>query len=196
MAVKQAEADFAKLCARHHIWAHKWRDVSYCPNCHKPIFMTTHEDVHDGREVAGSIVDYLVFTGKQPHWVECKGKGGDTRLALSDINPKQRSFLMDWMLREVPVWLFVTLGNGMAPTKRSAWLIPWSIFIYVEEVWCQEMKSIPWQATARKTDIISMEDMFERYELTWLVGGWSIPETHPMATDFGALTLPPLYGET
>jgi penicillin-binding protein-related factor A (putative recombinase) len=197
MAVKQAEADFAKLCARYNIWCHKWTDVRYCPNCHKPIFVTKRTDQQDNDpETQQSIVDYLIFTGSQPHWVECKGKGGDTRLALSDINPKQRNFLSSWDDKGVPVWLFVTLGDGAAPRKRSAWLIPWSMFIFIEETWCSDMKSIPWQVTGRKTDIISMEDSFEYYELAWDNGGWIFPNSHIMIANFRVDKLPSLYGDT
>jgi hypothetical protein len=194
MGKKQAESDFARLCSTNNIWCHKWTDVMYCPGCHRPIFMTQHTDQKDTGEVQQSIVDYLIFTGKQPHWVECKGKGGDTRLTLTDINPKQRAFLNDWSNREVPCWLFVTLGDGAAPKHRSAWLIPWDMFVFQESTWCQEMKSIPWHVTGRKNDIVNMEDMFERYELLWNEGGWTFPVFHIMRALYHVDLLPPLYG--
>jgi len=183
-ARKQAEADFAKLCKRHNIWAHKWKDVMHCPNCRRPIFMTKHTDAGDKRseEEQESIVDYLIFTTRGAAWVECKGVGGHTRLPLKEISQKQRNFLRGFEARGVPCWLFITLGDGRAPKGRKAWLIPWETWTFQEEDLFvhYDMKSVPWMATGRKADVFNMSGCFPSYEMEWNDGGWTIPESHPI----------------
>lgn len=193
MANKQAESDFASLCARYNIWCHKWRDVSYCPNCHKPIFMTQHTDQKDTGDNQQSIVDYLIFTRGTPHWVECKGKGGDTRFDFADLNSKQRNFLNSWGDRGVQCWLFLTLGDGKAPYGRKAWMIPWDNYLLVESyIESHGRKSIPWKWPSIEHPV-NTTDAFKHWELIWDTGGWSFPSTHQMKSIY-VVNLPPLYG--
>ena len=198
MTVKQAEADFKSLCTRNNIWAKKWDDVRHCPHCHRLIFMTQRvndQDLLRQEEEQESIVDYLIFTGNTPHWVECKGMGGSTRLALSDIKPKQRNFLQSWTDKGVECWLFVTLGDGRAPRGRKAWLIPWSSFRVVEMEICEphNLKSLLWRSPAGPNQEHSMSELFKREELVWKDSNWAFPETHYMVVSHGVLTLPKLY---
>jgi penicillin-binding protein-related factor A (putative recombinase) len=180
---KIAESDFAEMCARHNIWCHKWQDVRYCPNCRKPIFITKRTDNMDSQrpnEVQESIVDYLIFTGGIPHWVECKGTNGQTRLRIDDINPKQVNFLNSWIDRGVRCWLFVTLGDGRAPNSRHAYLIDWNAWLDTARA-CQEWDqiSLPWMETGRKGDYYNLYDSFRSYFLDW-DKGWVIPSDHPI----------------
>lgn len=179
MANKQAEADFIKMASRYNIWAHKWQDVRYCPNCRKPIFMTKRMEGEDDQKA--SIVDYIIVTGNVLHWVECKGKGNHNRLPFKEIEPHQRRFMDSWMEKDVDCWLFVTLGNGKrAPAGRKAWFIPWGAYKYTEEKAVVEagQKSFSWIPTKFKADVFDMTE-FDRYELHWVEGGWSIPFDHP-----------------
>lgn len=188
MAVKQAEADFARLCSTNNIWCHKWTDVMYCPNCHRPIFMTQHTDQRDQGPHQQSIVDYLIFTGSQPHWVECKGKGGDIRFDFADLSEKQRDFLNSWTDRGVPCWLFLTMGEGKAPVGRRAWMIPWEYYLVTEEDIVRDRKSLSFVAA-------SIE--LRNFELEWGERGvgWTFPHTHLMKQSYHIDLLPPLYGE-
>jgi hypothetical protein len=187
MANKQSESDFATLCGKNNIWCHKWRDVMYCPNCHRPIFMTQHTDQRDQSATPQSIVDYLIFTGKVAHWVECKGKGGDVRFDFADLNPKQRSFLNDWSDKGVPCWLFLTFGEGKAPNGRKAWMIPWEYYLVVESDIAKDRKSLSWVAATVE---------LKHFELEWGERGvgWVFPHTHLMKQIYHVDLLPPLYG--
>lgn len=191
---KQAESDFTAFCKEHRIWAHKWRDVSYCPNCRKPIFVTTRTDRNDTRAVRESIVDYLIFIGEKATWVECKGKGGQSRFDFKDLAPHQRQFLVSWQDRGLVTWLFLTFGPGRVPHDRRAWLMPINAFLGFEKFYTEE--------TGRKS--VSFDDavfFLEELELKWgkyrnNSGGWLMPVTHLFVQSYPEVTLlPPLYEE-
>lgn len=186
--IKKAEVEFKLFCNRYNIWAHKWRDVSYCPNCRKPIF-PRRTDAADASAIKESIVDYLIFIGDQPAWIECKGKPDAIRLNHSDLAPHQREFLTNWTKRGVDCWLFVLLGKGKLP-NRKAWLIPWMHYLLAEEL-CKK-KSFSYE---------EMYNPFAITELVWGKGekgyGWMLLNDHPFVVDYpGVLTLPPLYEES
>jgi penicillin-binding protein-related factor A (putative recombinase) len=194
MGTKQAENEFTALCRQYNLWCHKWRDVSFCPHCKKPIFMTARKDETDTRQIRESIVDYLVFVGAYPTWVECKGKSGQSRFAFADLYPHQRQFLTSWQNREVATWIFLTFGPGRVPHDRKAWLIPINAFLGFEKFYVQD--------TGRKS--VSFDDAvfyFNLFELDWGShdngrGGWLLPPTHMFIQAYPeALILPPLYEE-
>jgi len=183
---KESEQDFRNMCKRLNIWAHKWADLRVCPKCHTKLF-ASREDVPDE-----SIIDYEIFIGSTPAWVECKGKPGHTLLPFTEISPKQRNFLTSWMLRDVWSFLFVTLGDGNAPRGRQAWLIPWYIYTQAEDHYGTARVSWPWK---QQGVYPGFNQVFWEYELTWVKGGWTIPPTSPMLGYFpDILTLPSLYG--
>lgn len=201
MSTKVAEADFAKMCARLNIWCHKWSNIRVCPSCGFKIFkrLSAEEDMRP-EESRETIVDYLIFLGSYPSWVECKGQPGQERLPFKDIDPKQRNFLNSWTDRKVSSMLFLTLGNGRpAPKGRKAWLFPWWHWLSFEQEWIADgMKSIPWAPTKFKADTYTLSDeVYKDYELVWDYGGWMIPETHILVMFYKAtvdiLHMPPLY---
>ena len=191
MGNKRAEAEFAKMCAHHNIWAHKWRDVRYCPHCQKPIFMTKRMEGPDtGKdEEQRAIIDYLIFVGSAPHWIEVKGQPILARFNFVDIQPHQRRFMDDWIDRGVGAWLYLQMGARKDPRSggRFAWLIYWPEYLRVEEELLQSRKSI------------NLEQALELFRkdmaLEWQVGtGWVIPEGHFLVSLHPyTLTLPSLY---
>ena len=165
---KQAEREFATLCAHYHIWAHKWRDVSRCPHCGKLLFVTK-------RNTSGeSIVDYLAFINDLPIWVECKGGLSTNRFDFADLKEHQRRFMNSWTQRKVGCWLFLLMGSEKAP-NREAWLIPWSLYTVAENA-----------LFLRGKKSFSMEDMesfFYYCKLVWHDGQWIIPTPASAFTD-------------
>ena len=185
MRRKVSEAEFAKLCARYNIWAHKWRDVHYCPNCNKPIFpkRVEQEDTRSD-EAQESIIDYLCFILDQPIWVEVKGKHNMTSWPFNDMNEKQRNFLRSWNRRGVAATMFLAFGPGPAP-NRGAWWIPYPEFADHCNLLRQTRKSIPYQYAVEN---------FTHYRLEWSDGGWEIPRDTWIRENFtNVLKLPSLY---
>lgn len=185
MARKQAEAEFARMCKRLGIWAHKWMDVRVCPRCRLPLFVTNRDD---GQEEMGNIVDYLIFIGSQVSWVEVKGMPGHTRLPFSEISDKQRDFLDSFTSRHIRCFLFISLGDGRAPVGRKSWLVEWEHYLSTERnaVFCGQ-KSLNWIENNRTADRYTMQDL-TAWELTWIQGGWTIPEDHPLYLEISKLT--------
>lgn len=177
--VKESESEFARMCAKLNIWCKKWQDVRYCPNCRKPIFMTRRTDVHD-TEQTESIVDYLIFMGAVPMWVECKGKPGHARFPLGEITVKQAQFQLSWIERGVKTSLFVSFGPGRAPAGRGAWWIDWIAWRSAAKLLLQHnQKSLPWNPEMLlPREVLSM-DSFSAWQLTWQDGGWTVPHGHP-----------------
>lgn len=183
---KESEAEFRKMCRKLNIWCHKWGDVRVCPRCGTKLF-TSREDVPNE-----SIIDYLMFIGDTPAWVECKGLPGHTLLPFSEIKEKQRNFLNSWMDRGVWTFLYLSLGTGNAPKGRKAWLIPWARYIE-EEGKVIGRVSLPWQTSGNQP---GLAQIFWQWELLWQNGGWTIPMTSPLVYLFPKiLSLPSLYGE-
>jgi hypothetical protein len=157
--------------------------------------MTRHTDAKDAQrpdEIQQSIVDYLIFTGSQPHWVEVKSSD-DNRLNFKEITHKQNNFMESWVKRGVLCWLFLTLGSGRAPEGRSAWLIAWDYWQEMMKFSIDHgMKSTPWRV-AMKGDVQSLETVAHDYQLEWLFGeGWTIPTKHYIYPYIEGLR--PLYG--
>lgn len=187
MGSKHAEKEFASLCSKYNIWAHKWRDVQYCPHCRKPIFMTKHVHEDDGRppEEQESIVDYLAFFGAIPVWVECKGKTKTTSWPFADMGVRQRNFLKSWVDRNVEATVYLSFGPGRAPNGRGAWWIPYPDFSVICNKILKERLSISYQMAV---------DELSYYALVWDNGEWKFPETHALNLRYpGLLELPPLY---
>jgi penicillin-binding protein-related factor A (putative recombinase) len=173
------------MCSLLNIWAKKWQDVRYCPYCKRPIFITNRTEGQNNipEEEKESIIDYLIFTGYLPHWVECKGRPGQMRLPYKEISQKQRNFLNSWTERGVSCWLFILLGKGRAPTGKFAWLIPWGVFSYDEDNIHADDKSL---------SIDDMHTDYGKYELVWVPKtGFTVPLGH-IFYDF-CRDLPPLW---
>ena len=176
MTRKLSEQEFASLCAKLNIWCHKWRDVMTCPICHQPIFATNRTDSSEQT----SIVDYIIFIGSMPMWVECKGTNGHNRLPFNEFEVKQVNFLKSWQERDVATSIFVTLGPGRAPNGRKAWWMDWAAFRSAAKLCLQEnQKSLAWSEEDRLDREIMSMDQFGIWELVWESGGWTIPEAHP-----------------
>jgi len=177
---KQAEEDFASMCALYNIWAHKWDDVTTCGVCGSLIHKTKRVDGNDGRTVRASIVDYLIFVGNKPLWVECKGRLNTTNFPFSEIELHQRQFLHSWQDKGVDCALFLIAGLGKAP-NRKAWFIPWSKWDEIEASLAPR-KSLPWSAS------------LYNYRLIWERGGWKIPFDTWFANAYpDVFCLPSLY---
>lgn len=180
--MKVSEVDFCKLCAFYNIWAHKWTDVRFCPVCKSPIY-SNRTDKNDGREIRSSIIDYLIFIGDKPMWVECKGRSGDTNFPFKELELHQRQFLADWTSRGVDCAIFLTFGPGRAPKGRHAWLIPWWNWEAIERS-LYPRKSIPFDY-----------EPLEWYRLEW-DRGWKIPYNFWLVNRYpNILNLPSLYEE-
>lgn len=187
MTRKLAEKEFAQLCARNNIWAHKFGDVRKCANCGQLVFPKRTSEADE--KYQESIVDYLIFVGNEPGWVECKGRLGLTAFPFAEVNQRQRSFMSSWERRGVKCFIFLSFGPGGYP-NRGAWLMPWWAYLLLEQdlmendlrvsvpyTFFQELKRNPW-------------------ELEWKAGGWSIPRNHQLLTIFPKiLELPSLYDQ-
>lgn len=199
---KPAEREFTKFASNLHWWVHKFQDVRYCPNsvvcencghrqiCGQPIFMTDRDQAIETE----SIVDYLIFLGDKPFWIECKGKPGQTRFNFNEITDKQNSFLDDFTFgRGVLCALFITLGTKIP--DRYAWLISW--WTWRMKVWEAEdkgLKSFNYQISNRKQDKEMDMELFEPYKLIWQTNvGWTMPRDHALVKAYPyVLNLPPL----
>jgi penicillin-binding protein-related factor A (putative recombinase) len=171
MAAKIAEMEFKQLANRLGWWSHKWQDVRYCPNCHQPIFVTRR--MQGEAEQRSSIVDYLVFIGSTPMWVECKG-GHVDRIAFNELEDHQKRFLADWEKRGVEAWLFFLIGKNRINAKmkpRKAYFFPYYIWEQIEHQISDNRKSLNYDL---------MQIYLGEYELVFESGSWLIPTTHVM----------------
>lgn len=173
MKRKRDESEFKKLMTSLDIWAHKWSDVRRCPRCHAPIYVTQRIEGEEEEEKS-SIVDYLIFVGAIPAWVECKQTGTNT-FPLDYIQPHQIRFMNDWTERGLQNWLFLLMGEGRAPRGRWGYLIPWQE--WTEKV--SEEKLGRKSLTAAEAAIL-----FGHCELVYK-GGWSLPPGHPFIKYYG-----------
>jgi len=172
MARKQSEVRFREL-AKHHGFAwHKYRDVSYCIHCHKPLPKS---------ELKPDFLLACVYT-----WIECKndtqtGTWGWTELAEGGDRIAQR----EW-LDENGGWLFIELGQGKAPKGKGAWLVSWED--WKEEIEPQlierDQKSLRMETVynkdgSKRRNFIGADLLLSDYALEWEPNiGWTIPQGH------------------
>lgn len=158
---KQDEKEFASMCAHHKWWAHKWADIP---------------SERAGDNPTGTIVDYLIWIGSKPAWVECKQEHGG-RLNFRQFSSSQVRFMKSFMKRDVQCWLFLLMGSGRAPMGRAAYLIPWREFADVAKLFKEAgKKSMPWKKN-RQSGNWNAEYFFFKHRLDWQ-GGWRLPIDH------------------
>lgn len=174
---KEAEKQFAQLCKRHNIWAHKWADVRICANCGKPVFVTTHGEIE-------SIVDYLVYTNRYI-WTECKGLSDNyPTFPFADITDRQRAFLDSWTRRGEPAYLFLLMGKGKIP-DRFAWWVNWLTW----RKWEEHIKATEDRVSVT-VDMMLGSFSMSHWQMEWRNGGWEVGPNHILYPD--VLSLPPL----
>jgi penicillin-binding protein-related factor A (putative recombinase) len=203
MRRKQAEEEFATLCSIYNIWAHKWRDVSYCPNCHRPVFMTIRKTPSEEKEndYLQNIVDYLCFIDWIPMWVECKqGERDGSTFPFTAITDKQVEFMRSWNKRQhhfPMVFLLMADKGGRAPDGRSAYFMNWATFDEsLTRTQLAGHKSWPYRET-NQSGIYNTEFLFKDFKLEWRNGTWNIPESNVLnmwckTEKVDLLNLPPL----
>lgn len=203
MQPKQSEADFAALMGRQRVWCHKFRDVMYCPNCHRPVFMTNHSQAQD-KESQQSIVDYLIYVGIHGTWVECKQ--AEKAFEFRDLVKRQREFLSSWNDRQLVTWFFLLMTSGPIPGHREekqAYLIPWATWLKIEDEFrtgTDKIKgrlSLPFFSPSLQLTFSDMRDQhgLSSYALAWTpTVGWTIPASHAWNTIYPyAYDLPELF---
>lgn len=191
MSIKVAESEFAALCSRYNIWCHKWQNIEVvkCPFCGKVhnLFKST-KNPNDKRpdDQQETIVDYEVFIGSAPLWVECKGRHNTTSWPFSDMTTKQRNFLHSWTERGVMSCVFLLIGPGDAPRDRWAFLVPYLRFKETCNRLIEgEIKSLNWKVALQEWSF---------YQLDWNKGEWAIPKDGWLASFYpNVLDLPPLF---
>ena len=109
---------------------------------------------------------------------------GKTAFPFSNISPEQREFLGDWSDRGGLAYLGLGTVEGRPDRRekpRRAWLIPWHVWLMVEEVLTPIQASLPLYAERAKFTAIREGDMdavnlLAGWELSWKSGGWH-PQT-------------------
>ena len=139
---------------------HKYGDVRYCIWCHKPL------------PKSELMPDFMVNI--KPIFVEVKNndKSGKWNWR-ADIGPEgarkaQRAFLI-----ENDGWLFIELGLGRRPKDFSAYLLPMSTWLEIEQG--LEQSSLPREDTSR---LLGGDTVLRIFGLTWGNGVWNIPKGH------------------
>jgi hypothetical protein len=84
----------------------------------------------------------------------------------------QRTFLL-----ENGGWLFIQLGDEPAPNGKSAYLLPFSVWVdEIEPVLiAKKMQSIRRETVGER---IGADELLMEFRLIWAEGGWAIPKTH------------------
>lgn len=172
MKRKRDESEFKKMMTSLGIWAHKWTDVRRCPRCGAPIHVTQRMEENDEEEKQ-SIVDYLIFVGTIPAWVECKQTGTNS-FSLNLIQPHQIEFMDDWTRKGLQNWLFLLIGSGRAPKRRWAYLIPW-------QEWRDKISEK--QLGRKSLTAAEAAVLFGDYGLAYR-GGWNMNVGHPFIEQY------------
>lgn len=162
MQRKKNENDFGKMMRKHGYYAHKWGDVRYCPYCHTPL------------PKAEKKPDFLIAT--QYAFVEAKGAGNSWHFD-GDFRPNQREFMDANIHRS---WVFVEIGEGRAPTGKTAFLMPWAGWKTIEDMLLSMgFKSVVFLKADRTKVPAIQEYVPSNFFLTWKSGTWTIPLDHP-----------------
>lgn len=156
--------EFFRAIAKHHAWYwHKYGDVRYCMNCHQPLPKSENAP------------DFAV--GFLHTWVEAKNSDASdtwrwTEIAEDGARANQRKWLL-----ENKGWLFIVLGPGPAPGKRSGYLIPFHTWVEeIEPILIdQRLMSIRRDAYGKRP---GADQYLARWRLDWEKGGFVIPPLH------------------
>jgi hypothetical protein len=114
--------------------------------------------------------DFLVATVWG--YVECK-QGGET-WSINDITDVQAEVLTE-NDRTSNSWIFLELGEGIAPDGRGAWLIPWAFLQGYQAA--AKVRSVRFEVKDKSRAPLA-RDIFFGYELVWNKGKWTIPASH------------------
>lgn len=164
---KRNEHVFGEMMREYGYYVHKWGDVRYghCPKCNTFFPLPKAEKKPD----------FLVAMTYR--YVEAKG-AGDIWTFADDFRPNQREFMDENHLQS---WIFVEMGSGKAPKGKSAFLMPWSLWKFIENQILEDgHKSIRLFGTTT-TRVPTLQQVIpENYFLEWANGKWHANyETHP-----------------
>jgi hypothetical protein len=164
MSKKSSEIAFRNMAKREVWYWHKYGDVRYCIHC-KGILPKTER-----------APDFAV--GVSYTYVECKNSDKSGRWNWKEISKGgDRANQREWLL-ENGGWLFIVLGNGRAPKGKSAYLIPFNVWVTIVEPMLEmaEMSSI---RKERYRDRPGGDELMADYRLEWEINqGWTIPNGH------------------
>lgn len=155
------ESAFASLAKHYGFYWRKFKDRSWCPNCHSLL------------PKSEKMPDYLIAT--MPQLVEVKSSFGNGRWPFKEsIRDTQRE-----TLGERGGWLYLEMADGPRayPGKtKSAYLIPWEIWLETEQDLLSRGISSLTRTTKRNQ---GTDELFTDFQLVWEKGeGWTIPRSH------------------
>jgi hypothetical protein len=160
---KQAEARWRAIAKANGWYWHKYGDVRYCWKCHSVLPKS---------ENAPDFAVAVVYT-----YVECKNSDSTGRWNCKEITEEgRRSNQRQWLI-DNRGWLFIELGNKPAPKGKSAFLIPFIIWMRDVEPILREkgMMSIHKETKGKRP---GADELLADYRLDWKDGNWEIPITH------------------
>lgn len=163
MATKAAEKRWRSIAKGQDWYWHKYGDVRYCWKCHTVLPKT---------ENAPDFAVAVVYT-----YVECKNSDGTGRWNCKEISEEGRRGNQRAWLLEHGGWLFIELGNKPAPKGKSAYLIPFIIWVRDVEPILREnkMASIRKETKGKRP---GADELLADYRLDWIEGNWEIPAGH------------------
>lgn len=163
MATKKAEARFRAIAKKNGWFWHKYGDVRFCWKCHSVLPKT---------ENAPDFATAIVYT-----YVECKNGDASGRWNCKELSKDgKRSNQREWLL-EHGGWLFIELGDKPAPKGKSAFLIPFIIWVRDVEPILREnkMASIRKETKGKRP---GADELLAEYRLVWEGGQWDVPAGH------------------
>lgn len=173
MERKKSEGEFGVMMRQlYHYFTYKWRDrgfvecphcgrmVRNCPYCHRELLLNK----------AQTYPDFLVAYG----WGFYEVKFGKERFGKADITPNQYKVMEK--CREG--WLFLEMGEGRAPAGRSAFLLPWNVWLGIEvELEKLGVSSIVYERKSARGKSPVANELLAGFAMQW-DRGWKIPKEH------------------
>jgi len=173
---KRNEGEFGSAMRSLGYWAYKGRDRGFisCPTCHRPIMQCPHCKGSLLLNKAMTMPDFIVAR----NWFYVEAKQGGESWDIKDFTPTQITVMNEHARKGGEGYLFLELGTGRAPAGRSAWLVPWSMWLVIQEEMLQNgQSSLRFEQTARSRMPLAKYTL-QNFELEWKDGGWTIPSSH------------------
>lgn len=163
MGKKSSEVRWRSIVKALDWYWHKYGDVRYCWKCHSVLPKS---------ENAPDFAVAVVHT-----YVECKNSNATGRWECKEISEAgTRANQRAWLL-ERGGWLFIELGNKPAPKGKSAFLIPFIMWVRDVEPILREkqMSSIRKETKGKRP---GADELLADFRLEWVQGNWEIPASH------------------